>query len=243
MTTRIGMITASLNTAMEPATYRLLRDVPDVTVHFSRVRVTGVSLSDDSTAQFETGKMIEAAKLLTDARVDALCWNGTSGGWLGVDWDAELCQAIQHATGVPTTSSTQAITELFRRAGVTRFGLVTPYQADLQQAIIGKYADAGFDCVAESHLDGADGWAYAAIEPETLAGQIRQVAAARPQAITVMCTNVDGAALAPDIERETDVPLFDSIAASLWMSLELAGVDPRRVKGAGHIFDEIAAHV
>ena len=36
--TRVGMITPSLNTVLEPVTYALLADLPDVTAHFSRVR-------------------------------------------------------------------------------------------------------------------------------------------------------------------------------------------------------------
>ena len=50
--TRIGMITPSLNTVLEPVTYALLSDLPDVTAHFSRVRVTHISLGDDATSQF-----------------------------------------------------------------------------------------------------------------------------------------------------------------------------------------------
>ena len=46
--TRIGMITPSLNTVLEPVTYALLSDLPDVTAHFSRVRVTHISLGDDA---------------------------------------------------------------------------------------------------------------------------------------------------------------------------------------------------
>jgi maleate isomerase len=233
---RLGMITPSLNTVLEPVTYRLLRDVPDVTAHFSRVSVTQISLDDDSDSQFAAAPMIAAARLLMDAKMDAICWNGTAGGWLGVEKDKALCAAIADAVGVPVTSATQATTEWFREAGVSKFGLVTPYVGELQKQIMAKYADAGFDCVGEAHLGREDGFAYAAIEDETWRRLIREVADKRPQAITTMCTNISGAPLAEAVEAETDIPLVDSVSVSLWAVMRLAGADPARIGGWGRMF-------
>ena len=51
-----------------------------------------------------------------------------------------------------------------------------------------------------------------------------------------MCTNISGAPLAEPIERETGIPLVDSISASLWAALKLAGADPARILGWGKMF-------
>ena len=233
---RLGMITPSLNTILEPVTYMLLRDTPDVTAHFSRVSVTQIALSENSNRQFDAAPMIAAARLLADARMDAICWNGTAGGWLGVEKDKVLCAEVSDAVGVPVTSATQAVTEWFRVAGVTRFGLVTPYMADVQTEIVAQYADAGFECVSEAHLGRDDGFAYAAIEDKIWSELIREVACGRPQAITTMCTNISSAPLAEAIEHETDITLIDSISASLWATMRLAGADPARISGWGRMF-------
>jgi len=236
MSIRLGMITPSLNTVLEPMTYRLLQDVPDVTAHFSRVSVTRISLGADAESQFDAAPMIAAAHLLKDAQMDAMCWNGTAGGWLGVEKDKVLCAAVSDAVGVPVTSATQAVTDWFRATGVTKFGLVTPYVADVQNQIMEKYADAGFECVSEAHLGRDDGFAYAAVEDKTLSALIRKVACGRPQVITTMCTNISGAPLAEPVERETGIPLIDSISASLWATMRLAGTDPARIQGWGRMF-------
>ena len=238
---RLGMITPSLNTALEPVTYRLLHDLPDVSAHFSRVRVTQISLDENCADQFAASPMIEAARLLMDAQVDAICWNGTAGGWLGVGNDAALCAAISEAVGVPVTSATQAVTGLFREAGVTKFGLVTPYVEDLQRQIVAKYSDAGFECVGEAHLGRDDGFNFAQIEDDTWSRMIRDVAASGPQAITTMCTNISGAPLAEPMERETGIPLIDSISASLWDTMKLAGANPARITGWGKMFAGFSA--
>ncbi|CAI8057431.1 Glutathione hydrolase 2 [Geodia barretti] len=117
--TRIGMITPSLNTVLEPVTYALLSDLPDVTAHFSRVRVTHISLGDDAASQFADEPMLAAARMLADARVHAICWNGTAGSWLGPDFDRRLCEAIARETGIPATSATLALAELFRSRGIS----------------------------------------------------------------------------------------------------------------------------
>ncbi len=92
--------------------------------------------------------------MLTDARVHAIGWSGTSASWLGFESDERLCRRITEATGVPACTSVLALNEIFRLAGVKRFGLVTPYTEDVQARIVANHARAGFECAAERHL----GW-------------------------------------------------------------------------------------
>jgi maleate isomerase len=63
------------------------------------------------------------------------------------------------------------------------------------------------------------------------------VAAARPDAIVVLCTNMDGATLAAPLERELGIPVLDSIALALYGALRAAAVDPGCVTGFGSLFE------
>ncbi len=234
--TRIGMITPSLNTVLEPVTYAMLAGLPDVTAHFSRLSVSSIALDEEATAQFADEPMLAAARLLADARVHAICWNGTAGSWLGPDFDRRLCEAIARETGIPATSATLALAELFRSRGVRRFALVTPFEDALQEAIIDTYRREGFECVAERHLDSDDTFGYAAVPPADTEEMIRAVADARPEAIAAVCTNMMGAPHAQAMEAEAGRPVYDSVAAALWGTLALAGVDPGRVEGWGELF-------
>ncbi|MGH8431064.1 MAG: Asp/Glu/hydantoin racemase, partial [Solimonas sp.] len=114
------MLTPSSNTTLEPVTTRLLQGLPDVSAHFGRFRVTEISLSGKGLGQFDLEPMLGAADLLADARCHAICWNGTSAGWLGFDRDRELCAAIERRTGVSACSSVLALAEIFRSTGVAR---------------------------------------------------------------------------------------------------------------------------
>ena len=81
MRKRLGMITPSSNSVLEPVTSAMLHGVPDITAHFSRFRVTEIALDAAALNQFDASVMLPAADLLADAKVDAIAWNGTSASW------------------------------------------------------------------------------------------------------------------------------------------------------------------
>src|SRR5215218_4064803 len=140
--TRLGMLTPSSNTVLEPVTVSMLRDLPDVTAHFSRFKVTEIALSGPALAQFDDTEILRAAELLAHAKVNVIAWNGTSSGWLGFERDVQLCERIKQATGIPACTAMLALNELLELAGAKRVGFVTPYLDDVQAAINANYAKA-----------------------------------------------------------------------------------------------------
>jgi maleate isomerase len=228
---RLGILTPSSNTVLEPLTSAILDDLPEVTAHFSRFKVTEIALSPGSVAQFDDEQLLRAAELLADAKVDAIAWSGTSAAWLGFARDVALCERIVKSTGRPAGTAVLALNEVLASSGVKRLGLVTPYRDDVQAKII-----AGIAVVSERHLGISDNYAFAEEPPDRIEALIREVAADRPDAIAVLCTNMRGAALVSELEAEFDIPIHDSVAVTVWKSLKLAGVDPSRVQGWGRVF-------
>jgi len=238
---RLGMLTPSSNTALEPLCNAMLTSTPEVSVHFARFRVTEISLSAAANRQFSRDGMLHAAELLGDARVDAICWNGTSASWLGLDRDRDLCGAISHATGVEASSSVLAMVELLRGAGFTKLGLVSPYVEQVQSQIAKTMAGEGLEVVAERHLCLSENFAFAEVTPRQIEDMIRAVAKAEPHAIVIMCTNLRGAPLVEALERELSIPILDSVATAIWGGLRIAGVPTERVKGWGRLFTGLEA--
>ncbi len=223
---RLGMLTPSSNTVLEPLTAAMLADLPGAGAHFSRFRVVAIDLGAASRGQFDLGPVVAAAELLADARVDAICWNGTSGAWLGLEVDRALCAAIAGRTGVPVTTATLALMDALGRVGARRYGLVTPYLGEVQAAIVARWAEAGLQCAAERHLDDPGNFSFAEHGEEVVRRMVREVAAARPDAVVVHCTNFRGGGAAPELERELGVPVLDSVAVALWGAIRAAGGDP-----------------
>ena len=240
MTKRIllGMLTPSSNTVLEPVTAAMLAELPEVSAHFGRFKVTEIALSEPALGQFDESEILRAAELLSHAKLHCIGWNGTSSGWLGFDADERLCERITAATGIPACTSVLALNEILRATGVERFGLVSPYLDDVQQKIVANYARSGFECVAERHLGLQDNYSFSEVSADRLRAMAREVARAKPQAITIFCTNLRGAPLVGELEQELGIPIYDSIATVVWKSLKLAGVDSRRVQGWGRLFRE-----
>ena len=237
---RLGMLTPSSNTALEPITSAMVAGLADVSAHFSRFKVTEIALSDQALAQFDTGNILRAAELLAHAKVDVIGWNGTSSGWLGFDTDVRLCEAITGATGIPATTTMLALNEILTKADETWLGYVTPYRDDVQQRIIANYEKRGIACRGDRHLGLQDNFSFAEVTPAELEAMIREVARERPEAIAIVCTNLKAAPMVARLEQEIGIPIYDTIATVVWKSLIIAGVDPAAVQGWGSLFPTFA---
>lgn len=235
----LGMLTPSSNTTLEPVCAQMLAGLPEVSAHFGRFRVTEISLSQQALGQFDISQQLAAAELLADAKCDVICWNGTSAGWMGFEQDHKLCRAITERTGIPACSSVLALAEVFKLTGATRFGMVSPYIDDIQTRISSNFRKEGFDCIADQHAGIKVNFDFSEIGAETMTGMARAVAQAKPQAITIFCTNMKGAPLAEPLERELGIPIYDTVSLAVWASLRIAGVDPSRVQGWGRLFRDL----
>jgi maleate isomerase len=232
---RIGMITPSSNTMVEPITSAMtVHLLDDLSVHYARIPVTRIALDQDSLNQFEREAMLRAARLLADARVDVICWNGTSGAWRGTDADLAICGAITKETGIPATTGTLAQYEAFKAHGITRYGLAVPYLAEVRDLTLQTYARAGFSCVNSANLEISDNFAFAELSLDTLRGLIRQADHPDAEAIVVVCTNLAAARVVEELEQELGKPIHDSLVVSLWHPLRMIGWD-RPIPGWGRL--------
>jgi len=233
---RLGVLTPSSNTALEPLTSALAAAVSGCSAHFSRFKVTEISLSAQALGQFDDSKILAAAELLADAKVDVIGWSGTAAGWLGFDSDRRLCERIEQRTGIRATTAVLALNELMALQGFTRLALVTPYTGDVQQRIVDNYRAIGIEVVAERHLGICVNHDFALVEPAQLATLMQEVALSKPQAITTFCTNLRAAPLAEAIEAATGIPLLDTVSTTVWGMLRAVGADPSVVHGWGRLF-------
>lgn len=234
--TLIGMLTPSSNTVLEPVTTAMLAELPHASAHFGRFRVTEIALSEQALNQFATAEILRAAELLSHAKCSVIAWNGTSSGWLGFAADHALCREIEAGTGCRACTSVLALNEILTSTGATRIGLVTPYLSAVQQRIIANYATIGIEVVAESHLGLQDNFSFSEVDEATIAAGVRKVAAARPDAVVVFCTNLRGAPLVAGLEAELGLPIYDTVATIVWKSLLMSGEAPSRITGWGSLF-------
>lgn len=238
-TAAIGTITPSGNLVVERVTTAILDDFPQVSGHYSRAPVHGASqVLVDS---YDWDAFLGAAGLLAHAKPGVICWNGSRGGSIAFEIDHELCRRVTAATGVPATTSTTALEAVFRATGVTRVGLVTPYDREYQHKVMEVFAREGVPVVAEAGSGLTDNFSYAAVPDAEIVGMMRTVAAAKPDAIVAYCTNFPAAHLVDTLERELGVPIYDSVSIGVWAALRKLGIATAAGRRWGSLFgrDEI----
>jgi maleate isomerase len=219
----IGTITPSGNTVVERVTLGIVRDLPEVSAHFSRTPVFGSS--DPSPDRYAPEGFLAAARLLAHAAPHVLVWNGSKGAGIGFEHDRALVDAIRSDTGIAATTSILGMQALLRARGITRVAIVTPYNDQGQHKTIACLAREGFECVAEAHAGLADNLSYASVPLKQIEAMVRSVAAARPQAVLCLCTNFPAAVVVAPLEAELGLPIYDTTALGAWHALRLAGVD------------------
>ena len=235
---RIGLITPSSNSVVEPITSAIVSRLTNVTAHFSRFRVTEISLDAEASAQFSQDRLLDASRLLADAKVNVIAWSGTSASWLGFDTDRALCRRITEVTSVPATTATLALIDALVANRTRRIGLVTPYTADVQARIKRNFSEAGFECVADRCLGISDNFSFAQTSEAEIDRMVSEAASQGPDAVIIVCTNLPSAHRVEALERSTGSLILDSTAITVRKALELAGVPAAGIDGWGRQFGD-----
>ena len=225
---KVGFITPSSNTALEPLTMAMTQQISSrISTHFSRVPVRNLTLHSQDIDQFQTQKMLDAASLLADGGLDAILWNGTSGSWTGKGFEAdlELCEEIQRNTGVLASTASLAQVDVLKQYGVKNFGLAVPYVEEPTLKIIESYGQRGFTAVKSARLDETVNKVIGNTPFERIRHLLREADSPDAECVVVACTNLPAAVMLDEMEAELGKPVFDSIAVTLWKALKMTGID------------------
>jgi maleate isomerase len=213
---RIGVITPSSNSVLEPTAIAVTSPLyPRVSTHYTRIEVKTISLEQQSLAQFETRHFVRAARLLADAGMDVIAWNGTAGSWQGIASDEAICRAITDSTGVPATTATLAQLKVFEQYGVCRYALAVPYLASVRDAIVRMFASRGVVCTGSATLEISVNAACADVQPGTIRDLVTRADNAEAAAIVSICTDLPAAWLVAELEQTCLKPVFDSTLVTI----------------------------
>ncbi len=233
---KVGMLTPSSNTVVEPVCSAMVSGLEDiVTMHYSRFRVTKISLESDSLNQFNIEPMLDAAKMLADADVDIISWNGTSGGWKGLDSDKRLCEIIEEETGIPATTSMQAQIKTMHEKNVSKINMVTPYTDDINELIIKEYKKNDIEVINSIGLHCSINRSFSCIPLEKILSSCKAVYSDKAQGLSVICTNFPAMKMVREIE-ELGLPLFDTINTLVYQNIKQLGISTDLLSNWGKIF-------
>lgn len=235
---KIGMLTPSSNTALEPICSRMVSGLEDqVTMHYSRLEVTKISLEKDALSQFDLDPFLRASEFLAHADVDAIAWNGTSGGWTGFEFDRMVCEKITEATGIPATTSMLAMLEAFKENNVKTLHMVTPYIPEIDELIAKQFDQYGYKVLNSRGLNQTVNRSFALVTPERIDQSCKEVSFDQPaDGISIICTNLRSTWQIEQLEKDYGITVYDSTAVTVWKTLKMVGLNPNIVKGWGRLF-------
>lgn len=235
---KIGMLTPSSNTALEPICSRMVTGLENqVTMHYSRLEVTKISLEKDALSQFDLDPFLRASEFLAHADVDAIAWNGTSGGWVGFEFDRMLCEKITEATGIPATTSMLAMLDAFKENGVKTLHTVTPYISTINELIIKQYAKYGYDVVNSRCLNQTVNRSFSLVTHDQINQMCKEVSVDSADGISIICTNLRSTWQTEQLEHDYGINIYDSTAVTVWKTLKMVGINPTVIKGWGKLFE------
>jgi maleate isomerase len=216
---RIGLIIPSSNRLAEPQFNRYAP--PGVDTHVARLRMTGRFRKP--LGELKRG-LVEAAEALSDVKPDIIVFHCTANSMEnGLSHEAAIVEIVQQASGCPTLTTAQAITEAFDHFEIKKLVLISPYVKATNEHEVRYLEEAGYSVIHELGL-GLQTDGYSAVTPDEWRKVVRQNTRADADGYFLSCTNTRMIEAVADIEREMDKPVVSSNGATLWACLKRLGI-------------------
>jgi maleate isomerase len=216
---RIGLIIPSSNRLTEP---QFNRYAPrGVDIHVTRLRMTGKyrkPLNELKRA------LVEASEALSDVNPGIIVFHCTANSMEnGLAHETAIVEIIEQASGCPTLTTAQAITQAFNHFAIKNLVLISPYVQATNEHEVHYLNEAGYTVIHELGL-GLESHGYSAVTPEEWKRIVRENARADADGYFLSCTNTRMIEAVPEIEREMDKPVISSNQATLWACLKRLGI-------------------
>ncbi len=217
---RIGLIALATDEATERDFHRLL---PEPEVMFFTARVVNENpVTIDNLRKMGPRLAAAAAQILPGARLDVIAYSCTSGT-VALGYEGVAAQIREGRPGVPLVTPITAAIEGFKRLGIGRISLLTPYVDSVNQPMRRFLEDHGVAVTniasfcLESDLD------MARLPPAAIKAAALEALQPQAEALFISCTAIRAAEVVEELERELDLPVLTSIQCLFWQALRETG--------------------
>jgi maleate isomerase len=227
---RIGLIIPSSNSLTERQFNQYAP--PGVGVHVTRLRMTGkwrkpwAELKDS---------LIEAAEALSDVKPGVIVFHCTANSMEnGLAHEAAIVETVEKASGCPTMTTAQAITQAFDRFSIKKLVLVSPYVKETNEHEVQYLSEAGYTVLHELGL-GLETHAYCQVTPAEWQKVVKENTRPEADGYFLSCTNTRMIEAIDDLEKDLSKPVINSNQATLWACLKRLGIEHSNAK-LGRLF-------
>ena len=217
--TSIGLIIPSSNRLTEPQFNAYAP--PGVGIHVTRLRMTGKFRKPLSELK---RPLVEAAEALSDVKPAMIVFHCTANSMeSGLAHEKAVIEIIEQASGCPTITTAQAITQAFDRFGIKKLVLISPYVRATNQLEVNYLTETGYTVLHELGL-GLETHAYSAVTPQEWKNIVKENTRADADGYFLSCTNTRMIEAVEDLENDLNKPVINSNQATLWACLKKLGV-------------------
>jgi maleate isomerase len=221
-TASIGLIIPSGNRLTEPQFNKYLPAT--VGAFVTRLRMAGKYRKP--LAQLKP-ELIQAAEALSDIKPNLIVFHCTANSMeSGLDHEKKIVDIIEQASGCPTITTAQALTQAFDRVGIKKLVLISPYVQATNQLEVNYLSETGYTVLHEKGL-ALESHAYSAITPEEWCSVVKENQRADADGYFLSCTNTRMIEAIPDLERDLNKPVVNSNQATIWACLKKLGIEHR----------------
>jgi len=226
----IGLIIPASNRLTEPQFNAYAP--PGVGVHVTRLRMTGKFRKPLSELK---RPLVEAAEALSDVKPGMIVFHCTANSMeSGLAHEKAIIEIIEQASGCPTITTAQAITQAFNRFGIKKLVLISPYVKATNQLEVNYLTETGYTVLHELGL-GLETHAYSKVTPQEWRSIVKENTRTDADGYFLSCTNTRMIEAIEDLEKDLDKPVINSNQATIWACLKKLGI-PHTNKRLGRLF-------
>lgn len=225
------MIVPSVNNVMEPEFNAMKPE--GISIYATRLLLTEGTV--EGLKKMSEG-VEEAARLIADAGVTVIAYGCTSGSLIkGVGWDKKLISTIERITAIPATTTSTAVMEVFKKLGVSKVAVATPYPDEVNQLERKFFEDQGINVVSMKGLGITKKEDMQNTLPETAYKLACEVDTPEAEAVFISCTGFKSLTVIEELEKVLGKYVFSSNTATMWEVLNRLGIS-NQVRNYGKLF-------
>ena len=227
----IGLVVLSSDETMEPELASIIRQI-DQPLYHTRIPFD-IDVTPETLAAMEANLPASVALLPTEIPFRAIGYGCTSGATvIGAENIAKGIHTV--FPGVETTNPITAALAAFTHLGARKIGLLTPYRADVSNAMRSLMEGAGFEVVELVSFDEQVDSKVAKISEASVLEAAIDLGQSDCDLVFASCTNLRSFGILEQAEAAMGKPMVSSNSALAWHLLRLSG-NTQSVTGIGKL--------
>lgn len=205
---RISFIVPSTNTVVEEY-LSMISLGKKININISRLQVEEIAFNKDTENQFSFDSFMKSSKLASATKPELIVWAGTSGSWLGNEYELRLLSYIKEKTGIAAIGCYSILREYCIANSIYEVNLLTPYISEIQKLITNNLMRDNIKVINEKIYSITDNYAFSQIKKYELIKDIVEISGENRFPVIPMCTNLKTCFIAPEIKSKYAIQLID----------------------------------